>query len=228
VQNAGNTAGTKNSGTDAVTSVNRSIARASAVKSVSALARAAYSSATRCTIDPVVGRHQPIQEPGEHEDRVQIGVEGLVEPRALHLDGHGAVTGQQPAPVHLGDRRRRHGLVGERGEHLADRPAELPLDQLPGERAGKGRDGGLELRQLLEERRGEQVDAGRQHLAELHERGAEPLERAPQPRGHLGAGRRLLRAVGGGEPAQALLGEDPDDGAGAAQVHVRGAYSLCR
>ena len=83
------------------------------------------------------------------------------------------------AEVHLGDRGRGDRPVVEAREQLGERPAELALDQLAGERAVERRQVVLQLREIGGELLAEQVGAGREALAELDEaRARAPAARA--------------------------------------------------
>ncbi len=80
--------------------------------------------------------------------------------------------------MHLGDRRRRDGLVLEMLEHLRDRALELGLDGRAGCRTVEGGQRVLQARQVAGDGFADEIGAGAQHLAELDEAGPEILQRA--------------------------------------------------
>ena len=84
--------------------------------------------------DPRVLERLPLQPPHEprHEShRPQVPLHLRPQPRVLHLYRHHLPRRPQRRPVHLRQRRRRHGLRVEGREHLLQRPPQGPPQRPP-------------------------------------------------------------------------------------------------
>ena len=116
-----------------------------------------------------------LEQPCQVEEDLQVGINGALDVRALHLDHYILAAGQQRF-IYLRDGGGGDGCGVEGGEPFLDWGFQLRFDARFGNFPRRGRHHILEFFQFADINQGDEVRAGAQNLAEFDEGRAELLE----------------------------------------------------